>query len=142
MQRGDEPGSSSTTHPFGEHPPTSRRTAGVEAVSAETRVHRQPRPTQAGGSTETAQPLTRHNRGGESSGLGGRTRVGAEAPGRPARHTGHPDGLHLGGRRQPKQPATAPAAETEASPIDRQSDPQTGVAPGGTRGRKVRSKCR
>ncbi|KAK9520361.1 hypothetical protein VZT92_020254 [Zoarces viviparus] len=48
--------------------------------------------------------------------------------------------LHLGGRRQ-LVPATARAAETQASPIDAEATLRQ-AAPEGTRGRKVRSKCR
>ena len=49
-------------------------------------------------------------------------------------------GLHLSGRR-PRGACDAPAAGDRVLRL-MESDPQTGVAPGWTRGRKVRSKCR
>ena len=51
-----------------------------------------------------------------------------------------PLGLHLRGRRL-RRACDAPAAEERVLRLI-VSDPQTGVAPGWTRGRKVRSKCR
>lgn len=55
-------------------------------------------------------------------------------------------GLYLGGQRGGNPLCDAPTARSragrQASTIDCSSDPQTGVAPGRTRGRNVRSKCR
>ena len=104
--------------------PTRTRNAG-SAVGQRT-VHRQPRPTHARRGYATGRPPP-PERGGWERGIyvGPRSRDTAQKPkgrrersdGGPGRtrarshRTGHPGRLHLGGRRRPKPPATAPAAE-------------------------------
>ena len=81
---------------------------------------------------------------------GGRRREGETAAGSTLNFNSRvPCGrLNLGGQRPAGRPATPQPRKKEGSgdrplvPIDCQRDSQTGVAPGGTRGRKVRSKCR
>lgn len=90
------------------------------ARSTET-VHRQPRPNRAGENPALRGKRESHRQASALRGTKARGRL---------RITGAPacDCPSRGGGR--------------TSPERWQSDPQTGVAPGGTRGRKVRSKCR
>ena len=103
-------------------PPLERPTVGlthdVTRSAGDCDVHRQPRPTRAG-PTEAPIPGPEAGEGGrEGGGEGQRVRVEASRQAHRNR-TGHPCSKSaLRGTKAREAPATAPAAETRAFPID------------------------